>query len=227
MTDVVVLLSGGLDSTTLCHLAMKQGRLHSVVSAYYGQPAAMWEQHAAGEWAKKHGVQREVLHLTLPGANAMDLGAGESGPRVAPGRNLVLVAHAVAHAAAIGAREVWIGACADDYVDYADCRGGFVRSVSDAAGAYGVRVVAPLASHTKRGVVGLARTLGVDIAATWSCYQPGRSPEPCGTCAACVLRASTLADAPAGTCPRCGATPGQPCHAASGYGADHVERRSA
>ena len=193
MKDVVVLLSGGLDSTTAAHLALRDGRLHSVFSVFYGQPAAMWEQHAAMRWAELRAVRRVVATIELPGVAAMERGAGMVGPRVAPGRNLVLVAHAVAYAASVSASEVWIGCNADDYADYPDCRGDFVSAMSFAGSAYGVRVRAPLASYTKRGVVALAMELGVDIDATWSCYEPGRSVKPCGTCNACVLRQSAIA----------------------------------
>jgi 7-cyano-7-deazaguanine synthase len=187
---VVVLFSGGLDSTVAAHMALAEGRLHSVLSVYYGQPAAMWEQHAAAEWARKHGVRREILHLQLPGASA--LGGDRTGPRVVAGRNLVLLAHAVAYAAAEGAGRVWIGCNADDYAGYPDCRDDFLLHAALAAGAYNVDVQAPLRSFTKAGVVAKARELGVDIDATWSCYDPGRSDKACGKCSACELREAAL-----------------------------------
>lgn len=189
---VVVLLSGGLDSTTLAHLAMRDGRLAFVLSFYYGQPAAMWEGHAAGEWARKHGITRNVVTVEYPDTTPMELGEGVKGPRVLPGRNLLLCSYGVAWAAAWGAKEVWIGACADDYANYPDCRGQFLADLSRASEAYGVTVRAPFLSYTKAGIVALARELGVDIDATWSCYEPGRSEKPCGKCNACVLRASVL-----------------------------------
>lgn len=226
--DVVVLLSGGLDSTVCAHLAMRNGRLHSVVSVYYGQANAQDEQHAAGEWARKHGVAREVVTLTLPGAKAMHTGEGAPGPRVVPGRNLILLAHAIGYAATMGATEVWIGANADDYADYPDCRGDFFGGVGRAAEAYGVAVRAPLATYTKAGVVALAHDLGVDVGATWSCYQTTRTGRPCGTCAACVLRARAIAaaDELGRPCPRCRARVGERCHNCAGYGATHPERRA-
>lgn len=197
-SDVVVLLSGGLDSTTLAAMALADGRLHSVLSFYYGQPNTIAEMSAADEWARKHDVRREVVKLELAGVrSAMATGVGSTGARVLPGRNLVLLSHAVNYAAANGAREVWFGAIADDNDAYPDCRLAFVGGVNQMAlTTYGVGVRAPFIIHHKRHVVGVARQLGVNIGATWSCYEPDmRTLKPCGTCSACVLRASALSKA--------------------------------
>jgi len=152
---------------------------------------------AAERWAARHRVPRKVFAVDVPGVSALDIGAGAHGPRVVAGRNLLLLSHATAYALSVGACRVWIGCNADDAEDYPDCRREFI----EAAGmmtwlAYGSRVWAPLIDMNKRQVVAKARELGVDIADTWSCYQPSiaRPLEPCGTCNACRLRASAMGD---------------------------------
>lgn len=192
--DTVVLLSGGLDSTTTAHLAMEQGRLAAVVLFSYGQPHGFAELGAAAKWAKKHKVREHYLQIALR-AEAMDLGIGTPGARVVPGRNLVLIAHAINIAAATGASSVWVGCNADDAADYPDCRPPFILAASRLGELFGVSVEAPLLHMTKADVVREAMRLGVDIGATWSCYQPTAMCQPCGTCNACVLRESALTKA--------------------------------
>lgn len=195
MRDVVVLLSGGLDSTVLAASALKVGQLRACICFRYGQPHMEAEMMAARKWCADHGVERVVVDVPLPGGSVMHTGVGAPGPRVMPGRNLVLIAHAVQYAAAVGAREVHIGACADDQLAYSDCRPAFVEAAATVARSYGVEVVAPYLYLRKMDIVGVARGLGVDIGATWSCYQPrvvGMGFEPCGGCDACQLRDSAL-----------------------------------
>jgi 7-cyano-7-deazaguanine synthase len=204
---VVVLFSGGLDSTVLAHMA--GDRLSAVLSFAYGQPNAVPELLSAERWARSHKVRREVVSLSMFGVDSsMQLGSGAPGSRVLAGRNLLMLAHGVNFAASIGAREVWYGANDDDRDAYPDCRAEFVSWVNMATTAYGVVVRAPLLGLNKAGVVREARRLGVDIAATWSCYEPADMPGydyrkveyrpadmpvPCGTCNACILRAQALA----------------------------------
>jgi 7-cyano-7-deazaguanine synthase len=193
MHDIVVLLSGGLDSTVLAASALKVGRLRACICFRYGQPHMEAEMLAARKWCSDHGVARVVVDVPLPGGSAMHTGVGTPGPRVMPGRNLVLIAHAVQYAAAVGAAEVHIGACADDHAAYPDCRPDFVEAAGVVARTYGVEVCAPYLHLRKSDIVGIAHGLGVDIGATWSCYEPrsvGMGFEPCERCNACVLRAS-------------------------------------
>lgn len=195
MRDVVVLLSGGLDSTVLAASALKAGRLRACICFRYGQPHMEAEMLAARQWCNANAVERVVVDVPLPGGSAMHTGIGTPGPRVMPGRNLVLIAHAVQYAAVIGAREVRIGACADDHHAYADCRPEFITAAALIARTYGIEVEAPYLYLRKIDIVGIAHGLGVSLAQTWSCYQPravGFGFEECGTCNACTLRNAAI-----------------------------------
>lgn len=198
--NVVVCLSGGLDSVTLATKALKEGRLAFCIVFRYGQPHLEAEVHAATVWCKNNNIGRVLFDLNLDGSS-MSWGPAKPGPRELPGRNLVMLSQAVQTALvtrAMGASqpsEVWYGPTLDDREDYADCRPEFVAAVNELANVYGIAVRAPFIDMRKREVVALARDLGVDIDATWSCYEPvwrGFTPTPCGGCNACRLRASAL-----------------------------------
>ena len=194
--NVAVLLSGGLDSITLATKALAEGRLAFCVVFRYGQPHLEAEVHAATVWCKNNNVVRVLFDLNLDGSQ-MSYGPAKPGPRELPGRNLVMLAQAVQIALSTNRRvkEVWYGPTLDDRNDYADCQPAFVAAVNQLARAYGISVVAPFIDKSKREVVGMARDLGVDIEATWSCYEPvwrGILRTPCKGCNACLLRACAL-----------------------------------
>lgn len=188
--DVVVLFSGGLDSTVCAEMARRSGALHTLLHFQYGQANAEMEMVTSGKWATARGLSRLILPMPIRAAE-LHIGSGVEGPRVVPGRNFAMLATAANYAASVGCREVWIGCNADDAADYPDCRDTFLRAVSDLTRyAAGVDVVAPLLGETKAGVVRLAHNLGLDLAETWSCYEPTRAGNPCGGCNACRLRAA-------------------------------------
>jgi len=200
--DVVVCLSGGMDSTLLATMALKAGRLSACVSFRYGQPNLEAEGAAASLWCRRNNVPRAVIDVPCDGSSLAVTG---SGPRVVHGRNMIILSVAVGHALSIGANEVWFGATSDDATDYPDCKPEFINSVANAASAYGIKVLAPLAQMTKVEVAARCAALGIDIANTWTCYAPVWSGVmsrtyadlqvacvPCGECAACMLRESAL-----------------------------------
>lgn len=186
----LLLLSGGLDSITVGAMAHARDALAAALIVDYGQPHARWEIPRAVDWCAAHGVQALHATLPLPGVEAaMTIGYGVSGPRVVPGRNLLLISVAISRAIALGANTVLIGCNADDAADYPDCRERFIDALDQMAwSAYGVRIKAPLIGRSKAQVGELARLHGVSSVEAWSCYQPV-GPGPCGTCNACVARA--------------------------------------
>lgn len=192
LNDVVVLCSGGIDSTTLAFECNRLGRLHSLLFIDWEQPARDQERGVL-RWIKQ-AVGRPVEELRIPmfGCDRMQLGPRKEGARVVPVRNLLFASYALNYAASMGCHEIWIGANADDAEEYADCRESFVAALSDLSRlTFGILVVAPFIEWTKRQVVEYAGEIGVNINATWSCYEPDNE-EPCGRCNACVARCAAI-----------------------------------
>ncbi len=213
----VVLLSGGLDSSTCLAIARRDGFETHCLSVDYGQ------RHR-GELARARRIARALgaadhrivkVDLSAFGGSALtDRGLavpkGRSARRMAsgipvtyvPARNTVLLALALAHAETIGAEDVYVGVNAIDYSGYPDCRPAFLRAfervarVATRAGVEGrpLRIRAPLLRLSKAGIVKLGTSLSVPYRITLSCYDPvgGRA---CGACDACVLRRKGFAEA--------------------------------
>ncbi len=206
----MVLLSGGLDSSTCLAVARRQGWEAHCLSVDYGQRhrgevlRARAVARALG--ARSHRVVRVDLSA-LGGSSLTDrtrpVPKGRSPARMAaaipstyvPARNTVLLGLALAHAESVGAEAVFLGVNAVDYSGYPDCRPAFLRAFERAAalgtraGVRGrrVRIRAPLVRLSKGAIVRLGARLGVPFALTHSCYDPsgGRA---CGRCDACLLR---------------------------------------
>jgi 7-cyano-7-deazaguanine synthase len=213
----VVLLSGGLDSTTCLAVARAEGFEAHCLSVDYGQrhrgELARARRIARALGAKDH---RQVkVDLSAFGGSALTDPAiavpkGRGAARRArdipvtyvPARNTVLLALALAHAETIGAEDVFVGVNAIDYSGYPDCRPAFLRAfervakVATKAGVSGrpLRIRAPLIRLSKAGIVRLGTALGVPYRMTQSCYDPvgGRA---CGRCDACALRRKGFAEA--------------------------------
>jgi 7-cyano-7-deazaguanine synthase len=213
----VVLLSGGLDSTTCLAVARRDGFEAHCLSVDYGQrhrgELARARRLARALGAKDHRVVK--VDLSVFGGSALtDRGIavpkGRSPARMAreipvtyvPARNTVFLALALAHAETIGADDVYVGVNAIDYSGYPDCRPAFLRAferlarVATKAGVSGrsLRIRAPLLRLSKAGIVRLGTRLGVPYRLTQSCYDPIRG-RACGRCDACVLRRKGFADA--------------------------------
>lgn len=192
--NVVVLLSGGLDSTVCASIAKGDGSLLCCVFVNYGQPAMVQELEASSSWCLTNNV--ELIYVTA-GIDCEQLyaGTGERGARVVPGRNGVLISLAVACASRMCPAEdkpqVWIGCSAQDEVDYPDCRPDYIRAVSDLSLAtYGVSVSSPLLNFSRKAVTTLAKSLNVMVHKCWSCYEPSEG-KPCGTCNSCTQMESS------------------------------------
>lgn len=213
MTIAVVLLSGGLDSAVCLGLALEAHREVHALHVGYGQQAQVQESRAAARIFNEltgnvshvhpapgpHRYHRASSALATLSRCALVAGGvleptlpGQVSSAVVPGRNSVLVAYAVSLAETVGASAVYVGANADDHAGFPDCRPGFFRAWRTLAnvstsGPGRIDILTPLAGWAKPRIALEARRLGVDVAATWSCYTPADGA-PCGACDACRLR---------------------------------------
>jgi len=213
----VVLLSGGLDSTTVLALAQRQGFHVHALSFRYGQRHER-EVEAARRIAARHGVRSHTvveIDLRAFGGSALTgdgevprdrpvdaMGAGIPATYV-PARNTIFLSYALACAEVRGAADVFIGVNALDYSGYPDCRPEYIEAfermanLATKAAVEGRRLTihAPLLALTKAEIVRLGMSLGVDYSLTTSCYDPAPDGEACGRCDACRLRVRGFAEA--------------------------------
>jgi 7-cyano-7-deazaguanine synthase len=214
----VVLLSGGIDSTTTLALARRDGFELYALSFDYGQRHAI-ELDAARRVSRAFGVARhEVLALDLRrwGGSALtaDIAVPKDRPPEAmgsgipvtyvPARNTIFLAYALGWAEVLGAADIFIGVNALDYSGYPDCRPEYLAAfqrMADLATRAGVegqerlRIHAPLIAMTKPEIIQTGLSLGVDYSITQSCYDPSPDGDACGRCDACQLRLGGFAGA--------------------------------
>ena len=213
----MVLLSGGLDSSTCLAVARSEGREAHALSVDYGQrhrgELVRARRVARALGAADHRVVRVDLStfggsaltdrsIAVPKGRTPGRMAREIPVTYVPARNTVLLALALAHAETVGAEEIWVGVNAIDYSGYPDCRPAFLRAfekvakVATRAGVSGhpLRIRAPLLRLTKARIVELGTRLGVPYGITMSCYDPVRG-RACGRCDACILRRKGFAEA--------------------------------
>lgn len=203
----VVLLSGGLDSSTTLAWARREGYACHCLSVNYGQRHAA-ELDAAAVIARKLGAaEHKVLTLDLSSiggsaltdaAIAVPTGGVQPGIPVTyvPARNTILLSLALGWAEVLGAQHIFVGANAVDYSGYPDCRPEYLRAfeamanLATKAAIEGSRIEirGPLVSLSKAEIVRMAVELGVDPAQTVSCYQSDAQGRACGVCDACRLR---------------------------------------
>jgi 7-cyano-7-deazaguanine synthase len=213
----VLLLSGGLDSTTLLAVARRDGFDVHAMTFRYGQRHAS-EIDAARRIATRFGVRDHVIadiDLRTFGGSALtsddidvprDRDVREGGVPVTyvPARNTIFLAFALAWAEVLGAADIFIGVNALDYSGYPDCRPEYIEAfermanLATRAGTEGsllLRVRAPLINLSKAQIIQLGTSLGVDYAITQSCYDPDSTGAACGHCDACQLRLKGFAEA--------------------------------
>lgn len=215
-TLAVVLLSGGLDSTTVLAMARAGGyRCHSL-SFDYGQRQRV-ELELAAENSRRQGAERHlVLRLDLDriGGSALtdaievpkDRPLHDMAPLIpvtyVPARNIIFLAHALAWAEVLGARHIFLGVNAVDYSGYPDCRPEFIAAFTRMADlgtragteGRGILIHTPLIHMSKREIIAEGLRLGVDYRRTHSCYDP-RDGLACGRCDACRLRRKGFSEA--------------------------------
>jgi 7-cyano-7-deazaguanine synthase len=214
----VVLLSGGLDSTTALAVARSRGFECYALSVDYGQRHRVELDRAAAVAQALGAVEHRVVKIDLRqvGGSALtadiavpkDRGADEMGHGVpvtyVPARNTILLGLALGYAEVVGAFDLFIGANVLDWSGYPDCRPEFLAAfeslanLATKAGTEGrgkFRVHSPLLKMTKAEIIREGARLGADYAQTLSCYDPDAAGRACGHCDSCLLRKKGFAEA--------------------------------
>ena len=213
----VVLLSGGVDSTTVLAIACRDGFEAYAMSFRYGQRHEI-EIEKAREIAARMGVQKHIvieIDLRAFGGSALtsDLEMPKDRPvaemshgipiTYVPARNTIFLSYALAWAEVLGASDIFIGVNALDYSGYPDCRPEYIEAFERMAnlatkagveGSQHLKIHTPLIRLTKAEIIKTGLDLGVDYALTSSCYDPGPNGEPCGRCDSCILRNKGFAE---------------------------------
>jgi 7-cyano-7-deazaguanine synthase len=214
----VVLLSGGLDSTTALAVARAEGFDCYALSFDYGQrhdrELESARRVAAALGAKEHLVLRldlraiggSALTADIPVPKGRSHEAMSSGIPVTyvPARNTIFLSHALAWAEVLESQDIFIGVNVYDSSGYPDCRPEFIEAfqrlanLATKAGVEGrsrLTIHAPLIRLTKAQIVQRGAELGVDFGLTWSCYAPEPDGRACGLCDSCLLRQKGFAEA--------------------------------
>lgn len=214
MKKAVVLLSGGLDSTTALYLAKSKGYEVYAISFDYGQRHDK-ELASAKKVAEIASVKEHIIVETNMSAwggsaltdNKIDVPEGDEQRKdipvtYVPARNMIFLSYAASYAEVIGAEDVFIGVSEVDYSGYVDCRQDFIDAMEQAinkgtvCGAEEgkpIKIHAPFINMTKAEEVKLGIELGVDYSQTWSCYRG--EEEACGSCDSCILRLKAFKEA--------------------------------
>ena len=211
LKKAVVLLSGGLDSTTTLAIAHDEGYDTYAMSFRYGQRHTV-ELQCAENVAKALGAKQYTvvdIDLRTFGKSALtadievpknrsDAEMGNGIPiTYVPARNTIFLSYALAYTEVLGADTIFIGANAIDYSGYPDCRSEYIdayqtmANLATQAGVEGktkLKIRAPLIDKTKAEIIQIGAALGVDYSLTLSCYDPDVAGKACGGCDSCLLR---------------------------------------
>lgn len=214
----VVLLSGGIDSTTTLAIAKNQGFEIYALSFRYGQRHQI-ELAAAQRIARSSGIVKHLIidiDLRLIGGSALtgDIAVpkGRSIEQMdkdipvtyVPARNTIFLSYALAWAEVIGANDIFIGVNAMDYSGYPDCRPEYIAAYEKMAnlatkaavsGKQKIIIHTPLIKMSKAQIIRKGVELGVDYSLTHSCYDPSPQGQACGECDSCLLRLKGFRDA--------------------------------
>ena len=207
MSKAIVLLSGGLDSTTVLAIAKAHDFECYALSFDYGQ-----KQRSELESAKTIAKQSKVVEHRIMKISLADIGGSaltddkidvpkysksdEIPVTYVPARNTIFLSFALAWAEVIDCQKIYIGVNALDYSGYPDCRPEFIKAFEDMANlatkqsveGEKIEIKTPLISMTKAEIIQKGLSLGVDYSQTISCYLANSNGEACGACDACVLR---------------------------------------
>ncbi len=214
--QAIVLLSGGLDSTTVVALARAQGFNPCALSFRYGQRHHI-ELKAASRVVEVMEIEKHVvadIDLRVLGGSALtadidvpkyrDGNIGEEIPvTYVPARNTIFLSFALAWAEVLEVADIFIGVNAMDYSGYPDCRPAFIEAfqamanlatVAGAEGRQKIRIHTPLMLMSKAEIIKAGIDHGVDYSLTTSCYDPAETGKPCGQCDSCILRAKGFSE---------------------------------
>ena len=207
MSKAIVLLSGGLDSTTVLAIAKAHDFECYALSFDYGQ-----KQRSELESAKTIAKQSKVAEHRIMKISLADIGGSaltddkidvpkysksdEIPVTYVPARNTIFLSFALAWAEVIDCQKIYIGVNALDYSGYPDCRPEFIKAFEDMANlatkqsveGEKIEIKTPLISMTKAEIIQKGLSLGIDYSQTTSCYLANSNGEACGECDACVLR---------------------------------------
>jgi 7-cyano-7-deazaguanine synthase len=206
--NALVLLSGGLDSSTLLYAIRKKYRVLALIVSY-GQRHGK-EVAAARRIAQAAQVDYRTITVPFPAVGSSLLDHKQKVPQrmvnripstYVPARNTVFLSVAASFAEAYGINKIFIGVNAVDYSGYPDCRPVYITQfnrllqLATKTGVEGlpIRIHTPLVHMTKSQIVVLGKKIGVPYELTWSCYQGGK--RPCGKCDSCRLRARGFREA--------------------------------
>lgn len=217
MKPAVVLLSGGLDSTTTLAIAKSEGFEAFALSFRYGQRHSV-ELESARRVAERQGVSKHIvldIDLRQFGGSALtdnidvpkqrstaEMSKGIPSTYV-PARNTVFLSLALAWAETLGSTDIYLGVNALDFSGYPDCRPEYIQAferMANLATKAGVedhrRLIlhTPLINLTKAQIIARGLQLGIDYGLTSSCYDPTGEGAPCGTCDSCLLRSKGFAE---------------------------------
>jgi len=209
MKPAIILLSGGLDSTTCLAIAKSRHYALYALTFRYGQRHE-FEIKAAQVLARQYGVEEHIItriDLRSFGGSALtddidvpkDQSQDETGIPITyvPARNTIFLSFALAWAEVLPAADIFIGVNAIDYSGYPDCRPEFIRAFEKLAhyatrmgteDHHPITIHTPLITMTKAEIIQTGLNLGVDYSLTHSCYDPDAQGRPCGHCDACRLR---------------------------------------
>ena len=202
----VVLLSGGLDSATVLYFAQARGFKCQALIFDYGQLHKK-EVNCAVKIAKASGCAYRILKIEFPWKGSALLDKKIEVPKeitpgvpvtYVPARNVIFLSFALSLAEVIKTQAIFIGAHAQDYSGYPDCRVEFFKAFVKMAkvgiaAKHKIEILAPLLNKSKSQIISLGRELGVPFNLTWSCYRAGK--RPCGKCDSCYYRAKGFKEA--------------------------------
>ena len=207
MSKAVILLSGGLDSTTVLAIAKSQGYDCYALSFDYGQKQRSELESSISIAKKSNVIEHRIMKISLSdiGGSALtdqsiDVPKYSESDEIpityVPARNTIFLSFALAWAEVVDCQTIFIGVNALDYSGYPDCRPEFIEAFENMANLATkqsvegdrIQIKTPLISMTKAEIIKKGLGLGVDYSETMSCYDANTLGEACGECDACVLR---------------------------------------